>query len=149
LCCPEFLFKIKLNDNAQHDAFSASESERRPSLDIELRTHKGFTLLLPRCFCGLVTIQPSPEQNPFSPTLKKRTALLSDVLSDVQGISVYFVGDRPRSWMSWPTDYDDKEGEEAALGASSDPEESLNKLSVSGWDFESEIYWEGERGLSL
>jgi hypothetical protein len=51
--------------------------------------------------------------------------------------------------MSWPTDYDDKEGEEAALGASSDPEESLNKLSVSGWDFESEIYWEGERGLSL
>jgi hypothetical protein len=146
LYCSEFLLKIKLNDNAQHDAFSASESERRPSLDIELMGHHGFSLLLPRCFRGLVTIQPSPEYNPFSPALKERTALLSDV----QGICVYFVGDRPRSWMSWPMD-DDDEGEEAALGTGRDAEESLDKLFVSarGWDFESEIYLEGERGFSL
>jgi hypothetical protein len=125
----------------QHDAFSASgEGEFRPSLDIELCAHYGdVSLSLPRCFRGLITVR---EDITLSPALEEHAALLSDV----QGMRVYFVGDRPRSWMSWGDD-DDKEGEEAAAGTGRDPEEPLDKLFASGWNSALQIYWDGEPGF--
>ena len=58
---------------------------------------------------------------------------------------MYFVGDRPRSWMRWGDDDDDKEGEEGA-GANRYPEERLDELSVSGGHSGVRIRWDGEPG---
>lgn len=122
-----------------HDAFSGGESERRPSLDIELRTTCGKVYLsLPCCFHGLITIHCSRAGIELFPALEKRTALLSDV----QGVRVYFVGDRPRSWMSWGDD-DDKEGEEGA-GVDRYPEEPLDNLYVGSGHEGVKICLEGE-----
>ena len=48
---------------------------------------------LPHCFRGPITIRTGNDRIAFSPALKERTALVSDIT----GIQVYFVGDRPRS----------------------------------------------------
>ncbi|KAF8269949.1 hypothetical protein EI94DRAFT_1723986 [Lactarius quietus] len=135
-----------------HDAFSIRERELRPSFDIELRAPKGdISLSLPRCFRGIMTVKPSWDKIRFSSAFGERTVLLSDV----QGASVYFIGDRPRSWMLWGDENNDREGEESA-DTGRDPEKSLDKLFVSSWvDFEGmstraegiRIGWEGEPEL--
>ena len=107
LHCPEFLVKIRVNKNAQHDAFSSNKSGSRPSLDIKTwATYGGVYLSLPRCFRGLIAIKPSRDGIALSPALEERTALLTDV----DAARVYFVGDRPSAWMSWRDD-DNKEGD--------------------------------------
>ncbi|KAN0134722.1 hypothetical protein V8E53_007507 [Lactarius tabidus] len=122
-------------DAKVHDAFFASESERRPSLDIHIRAHGGISLSLPCFFRGLITIRPSREAITLSPALEERAALLSDVT----GARVYFVGNRPRSWML--------SKEEAAAGAGSDSDEPLDRLSVGSWSSALQIYWDGEPGF--
>ena len=77
----------------------------------------------------------------FSPAFKERMALLSDV----DGVRVYFVGDRPRSG-TWRGGNDAGEGEEDA-GAGGSPEEPLDELSVGGWHSSVRIRWDGEPEL--
>ena len=62
-------------------------------------------------------------------------------LSDVQGVRVYFVGDRPRSGR-WHCDVD-KEGENDG-GESAEP---LDELSVGGRHTSVRIRWDGEPEL--
>ncbi|KAN0134748.1 hypothetical protein V8E53_007533 [Lactarius tabidus] len=137
-----------LSDNGSvdakvHDAFSGSESEQRPSLKIVITAYNGdVSLSLPRFFRGIMTIISPPGRIVFSPALKKRTALLSDV----DGICVYFVGNRPRSWMLW---IDDKEGKEGAAGTDMYPEESLDELFVGNCDTGVRIRWDGEPDHSV
>lgn len=54
---------------------------------------------------------------------------------------MYFVGDRPRAWMSRD---DDKEGKEAAGGAGKFAEEILDKITVKYWSSALRIRWDGE-----
>lgn len=127
-----------------HDTFSVGESEHRPSIEIEILANYGnVSLSLPRCFRGPITIRSSHERIAFSPALEERTA----PLSDVQGVRVYFVGDRPVSGR-WRSDDDDdsREGEEDA-GVDRDPEEPLDALSVVGWHTSVRIRWDGEPEL--
>ena len=143
LCCPEFVLKNKVNENAQHDAFSSSESGSRPSLDITAWAFVGGVYLsLPRCFRGLISIRHSREGITLSPALEQCTALLSDV----KAARVYFVGDRPRDWLSW-RDPDDNEGEEATAGAGGFSDEPLDKITVSRWTSTVQIRWDGEPDL--
>ena len=136
--CSEFLTS-KINKNAQHDAFSDGEREHRPSLNIDLLAINGkVSLSLPRWFRGLMTIKSSQRGIMFSPTLEERTALVSDV----QNICVYFVGDRPRSWR-WRNDDDNDEEGPGANGY----EEELDKLFVGAEHQGVEIRWEGELEL--
>ncbi|KAH9066823.1 hypothetical protein EDB87DRAFT_1782634 [Lactarius vividus] len=122
-----------------HDVFADNGSEHRPSFDIDLQAKYGdISLSLPRCFRGPITIRSSHERINFSPALEERTA----PISDVQGVRVYFIGDRPRSGQ-WRSD-DDKEGE---LGAGAAPEEPLDELSVGGWHTSVRINWDGEPEL--
>ena len=126
--------------NKQHDAFSVRESEHRPSIDIEILANYGdVSLSLPRCFRGPMTIRSSHERIAFSPALEERTA----PLSDVQGVRVYFVGDRPLSGRWRGHDEDHNEGEEDA-GVEEEP---LDALSVSGWHTSVRIRWDGEPEL--
>ena len=62
------------------------------------------------------------------------------LLSDVPGIRVYFVGDRPFSgkWGSGGGSEDEKGGT---------PEERLDELSISGSRTSVRINWEGEDEL--
>jgi len=123
-----------------HDAFSGNGNEERPSFDIELRANNGTAYVsLPRFFRGLITINSPMEDIAFSPAFEIRTALLSAV----QGVRVYFVGDRPRAWMFWGDDVDDKEGLEGA-DVVKYPEEPLDKLFVSSWNSKVRIRWDGE-----
>ncbi|KAF8269946.1 hypothetical protein EI94DRAFT_868577 [Lactarius quietus] len=141
--CPEFLLKIKVNNNEQHGAFSIGERELRPSFDIELRA-KNVTLSLPRFFRGIVTINSPYHRIVLSPAFVERAALLSDV----PDVRVYFVGVRPRSWMLWSDDDNGKVGEETAV-AGRCPEEPLDKVVVtsSGLGSGVRIRWEGEPEL--
>ena len=72
-------------------------------------------------------------------------------LSDVQGVRVYFVGDRPRSgkWRGDTNDDDDDDGKESEedtrMGGS--PEERLDELSVSGWHTSVRIQCHGDPEL--
>jgi len=128
-----------------HDTFSDGESEHRHVLNIELRANYGdVTLLLPRHFRGPVTIRSSHERVAFSPALEERMA----PLSDVQGVRVYFVGDRPRSgkWRGDGDDDDDKESEEDT-SVDGSPEEPLDELSVGGWHTSVRIQCHGEPEL--
>ncbi|KAH9027188.1 hypothetical protein EDB84DRAFT_1401138 [Lactarius hengduanensis] len=121
-----------------HDVFSDTESEQRPSFDIDLLANYGdISLSLPRCFRGPITIRTSHERIAFSPALEERSA----PLSDDQGIRVYFVGDRPRSGQ-WRSD----DVEENA-GAGGFPEEPLDELFVGGWHMSVRINWDGEPEL--
>ena len=144
LRCLEFLPTYKVNKNPQHDAFSTSESVCRPSLDVELRTDIGYVYLsLPRCFRGLITIHPSAcrenrEKITLSPGLEECAALLSDV----KGSRVYFVGHRPRAWMSWRND--DVKGEAATAGEGRFPDEPLDTVTVVHWTTAVRIRWDGE-----
>jgi len=125
----------------KHDIFSDGESELRPSLGIDLRANHGdISLSLPRCFRGPITITSSHERIKFSDALEERVA----PLSDIQGVRVYFVGDRPRSgqWRG-----DDNEGEEHASTSESTEEEPLDELTVSGWHTSVRINWDGEPEL--
>ena len=147
LRCPIFLVKVKVNENAQHDAFSSGKNECRPSLDIDFKTkHGSVYLLLPRFFRGLIStrIQPSPyrpnvENITLSPALEKSAMLLSDV----NGARVYLVGDRPRAWMSWPDD-NDKKGVERAADSNTFPEEPFDTFTVSHCTSNLRIRWDGE-----
>ena len=131
--------------NAQHDAFSASANEYRPSLDIEFQAQYGSVyLLLPRFFRGLIVIQPSRyQQNIENITLSPALEESAVLLSDVHGARVYLVGDRPRAWMSWPDD-DDKEGEESAARPRRFLEEPFDTFTVSQWTSTLRIRWDGE-----
>src|SRR6266702_2452515 len=136
--CPK---SKKKTQNAHHDVFSAREREHRPSFDIDLRANYGdVSLSLPRCFRGPITIHSSHERIAFSSALEERTALLSDI----QGVRMYFVGDRSNSGRRCASDDDDREGEEDAGGY---PEESLDELSVGGWHTSVRIRWDGEPEL--
>ena len=132
---PEFL--LKNNEYAQNDAFSASENECRPFLDIVLWTMGGGVYLsLPRYFHGLITIQPSSdrvnlENISLSRALEERAA----PLSDVNGARAYFIGDRPDAWMSWCDD-NNQEGDV--------PERPFDTLTVSHWSSALRIRWDGE-----
>ena len=134
-------------NNAQHDAFSASANECRPSLDIEFQAQHGSVYpLLPRFFRGLIVIQPSAsryQQNLENITLSPALEESAVLLSDVHGARVYLVGDRPRAWMSWPDD-DDKEGEESAARPGRFPEEPFDTFTVSHWTSNLRIRWDGE-----
>jgi hypothetical protein len=88
-----------------------------------------------------MTIHTSHDRIAFSPAFKKRMALLSDV----QGVRVYFVGDRPRSGK-WCGGNEAEEGEGGAGGGGS-LEEPLDALSVGGWHSSVRIRWDGEPEL--
>ena len=134
----------KLNKISQHDAFYGSESEQRASVDIELYAGDGdVSVSLPRCFRGLMMIKSSQGRIRFTPLFEERTTLLSDIA----GIRMYFVGDRPRSWMLWRKDDDKKEGEEGVARSCIYPEESLDKLTVGSLNSGVQIRWEGEPEL--
>ncbi|KAH9000455.1 hypothetical protein EDB92DRAFT_1985241 [Lactarius akahatsu] len=123
-----------------HDIFYNGESERRPSLDIELWANYGdVSLSLPRCFRGPIAIRSHHERVAFSSELEKRTPLLSDV----DGVRVYFVGDRPRSWR-WRGGV----SEEGGKDASGSLEEPLDELSVGGRHTSVRINWDGESELT-
>jgi hypothetical protein len=123
-----------------HDVFL--ERELRPSLHIDLWTTFGdISLSLPRCFRGPMTILTSHERVAFSPGVEERMALLSDV----KGVRVYFVGDRPRSGK-WRGGNDAEDGGEDA-GAGGPPEEPLDEVSVGGWHSSVRIRWDGEPEL--
>lgn len=129
--------------NKQHDAFSVGESEHRPSIEIEILANYGdVSLSLPRCFRGPIRIRSSHERIAFSPALEERTA----PLLDVQGVRVYFIGDRPLSGRWRGHDDEHNEGEEDA-GVGNDPEEPLDALSVNGWHTSVRICWDGEPEL--
>jgi hypothetical protein len=130
-----FSSKLK-KKNAQHDVFS--ENDARPSLNLDLRaTYGDISISLPRCFRGPIKIHTSHDRIAFSTAFEERMALLSDV----QSIRVYFVGDRPRSgrWCGG----DNAEG--ASAGGSQ--EEPLDELSVNGWHSSVRIRWDGEPEL--
>ena len=100
-----------------------------------------ISLSLPRCFRGPMTIHTSHDRVAFSPAVEERMALLSDV----DGVRVYFVGDRPRSG-TWRGGNDAGEGaEDADAGGSA--EEPLDELSVDGWHSSVRIRWDGEPEL--
>ena len=86
-------------------------------------------------------IHTSHDRIAFSPAFKERTALLSDV----QGVRMYFVGDRPRSGR-WRGSDNTEEGEETA-GEDGSPEEPLDGLLVDGWHSSVRIRWDGEPEL--
>ncbi|KAH9066820.1 hypothetical protein EDB87DRAFT_1588404 [Lactarius vividus] len=122
-----------------HDIFYNGESEHRPSLDIELWANYGdVSLSLPRCFRGPITIRSSHERIKLSSALVTRTTMLSDV----QGVRVYFVGDRPHSWR-WRGGI----GKEGKKDASGSLEEPLDELSVGGRHTSVRIKWDGESEL--
>ena len=84
--------------------------------------------LLPRCFRRPITIRTCDDRVAFFPALEERTALISDV----SGVRVYFVGERPRSgkWGS---------------GSNSETEEDLlDGLSVNGRFTSVRINWDGD-----
>ena len=84
-----------------------------------------------------MTITSSQQGIVFSPALEERAALLSDV----NNICVYFVGERPRSWRWY--DGDDKEG----VGANGYSEEGLDKLYVGSDHWGVQIRWDGDPEL--
>ncbi|KAH9039365.1 hypothetical protein EDB85DRAFT_1887530 [Lactarius pseudohatsudake] len=89
------LKRVSLKLSSDNGHVCAKLSEHRPSLDIELWANYGdVSISLPRCFRGPIMIRSHHERIAFSSELKKRTPKLSDV----DGVRVYFVGDRPRSW---------------------------------------------------
>ncbi|KAH8983130.1 hypothetical protein EDB86DRAFT_2967973 [Lactarius hatsudake] len=119
-----------------HDVLSDDGSEHRPSFNIDLRAAKGdISLSLPSCFRGPITIHSSHERIAFSPALEKRTA----PISDINGVRVYFVGDRTRSGP-WGSDTD-KEGKRASS------DRLLDGLLVSGYHTSVRINWDGEPEL--
>jgi len=127
-----------------HDAFSDGESEHRLSLNIDLRANYGdVSLSVSRYFRGPITIRSSHERIAFSPALEERMALLSDV----QGVRMYFVGNRPRSgrWRGDVDDDDQESEEDTSMGGF--PEEALDVLYVGGRHTSVRIQCHGEPEL--
>jgi hypothetical protein len=102
---------------------------------LDLRAYYGgVSVSLPRCFRGPITISTGDERIAFSPELEEYLALVSDV----PGIRVYFVGERPLSGK-WGLngDVEDVEGETL-------DEEPLDELFVGGKFSSVRINWDGE-----
>ena len=121
----------------QHEPFSPDRSSRRalPFLDIELRANYGdIYVSLPRYFRGPITIHTRDDRIALSPALEERTALISDVL----GVRVYFVGDRPLGGK-WGNGGNSTNGKTV--------EDLLDELSVSGRFTSVRINWEGDEEL--
>ena len=93
---------------------------------------------LPCYFRGPITIRTGDDRIALSPALKEHTALISDV----PGVRVYFVGDRPRVGK-WGNDGDNSDNGGAV------EDSSLHGLSVSGkvFDRANQLGWRG-RGAS-
>lgn len=105
---------------------------------MELRAYYGgVSVSLPHCFRGPITISTGDERIAFSQRLKDCLALVSDV----PGIRVYFVGERPLSgkWGLYG-DIKDVEGETIE-------EEPLDELSVGGKFTSVRINLDGEEEL--
>ena len=116
---------------SQHDLFSPDRSSRvLPFLNMELSANFGDVYVsLPRCFRGPITIRTHDDRVAFSPALEERTALISDV----SGVRVYFVGERPRSGK-WGN------------GSNSETKEDLlDELSVNGRFTSVRINWDGDK----
>jgi len=97
---------------------------------MELRSNHGDVYVsLPRCFRGPITIRTHDDRIAFSRAVRERTALISDI----SGIRVYFVGDRPRSGK-WSTS---DNGDETAEGL-------LDEILVDGKYTSVRINWEGD-----
>ena len=88
---------------------------------------------LPRCFRGPITVRTGDHRITFSPAFAKRAALMSDV----SGVRVYFVGDRPHGGK-WG---DGDNGERA--------EEPLDELMVDGRYSSVRINWDGEEEVPI
>ena len=96
---------------------SRQEQPHTPFLDMELRANFGDVYVsLPRCFRGPITIRTRGDRVSFSPALEESTALISDL----SGVRVYFVGERPRS------------GKWGKSSSSETKEDLLDELSVEG-----------------
>lgn len=120
----------------QHDLLFPDGSGRAlPFLDLELRANFGdIYVSLPRSFRGPITIRTLDDRIAFSPALKVRTALVSDV----SGIRVYFIGDRPRGGK-WGNCSNSKNGEE----------DLLDEISVNGRFTSVRINWDGEEEVPV
>jgi len=125
----------------QHDPSSPDGNSRaRPALNVEMRANYGDVYVsLPRCFRGHITIRTGDDRIALSPALKGCTALLSDV----PGVRVYFVGDRPRGGtrhggMSRATTSDNNKGKASLQDG------PVDELSVSGKFTSVRINWDGE-----
>ena len=104
---------------------------------MEMRADFGDVCVsLSHCLRGPITIRTGNDRIAFSPALKERTALVSDIA----GIRVYFVGDRPRSgkWGG-PGSNDNRE----IL------EDSFDELLVGGRFSSVRINWDGEEEVPL
>jgi hypothetical protein len=103
-----------------------------PFLDMALRANYGDVYLsLPRCFRGPITIRTGDDRIAFSPAFAKRAGLMSDVA----GVRVYFVGDRPRGgkWGSSTSNGGEAVGEDLLL----------DEISVDGKFTSVRINWDG------
>ena len=99
---------------------------------MELRANFGDVYVsLPRCFRGPITIRTRGDRVAFSPALEESTALISDV----SGVRVYFVGERPRS------------GKWGNGSSSVTKEDLLDELSVDGRFTSVRINWDGDKGV--
>lgn len=97
-----------------------------------LRANYGDVYLsLPRCFRGPITIRTGDDRIAFSPAFAKRAGLMSDVA----GVRVYFVGDRPRGgkWGSSTSNGGEAVGEDLLL----------DEISVDGRFTSVRINWDG------
>jgi hypothetical protein len=110
---------------------------------MELRANYGdIYVSLPRCFRGPITIRTGDDRIAFSPALEERTALISDV----PGVRVYFVGNRPRSGKWGSGDYGDSgetvedlldevtvDGRYTSVRINCDGEDEVPVMMPSGW----------------
>jgi hypothetical protein len=102
---------------------------------MELRANFGDAYIsLPRCFRGPITVR-TGDRIAFSPAFRTCTALMSDV----QGVQIYFVGDRPRSGK-WGNGNGDNGGTE---------EDLLDELSIDGRHTSVRINWDGEEEVPI
>ena len=110
---------------------------------MELRANYGdIYVSLPRCFRGPIAIRTGDDRIAFSPALEERTALISDV----PGVRVYFVGNRPRSGKWGSGDYGDSgetvedlldevtiDGRYTSVRINCDGEDEVPIMMPSGW----------------
>ena len=84
---------------------------------MELRAYYGdISVSLPHCYRGPMTIRTGDDRIALSPALEERTALISDI----PGVRVYFIGDRPRT------------GKWGASGNRGKLKELLDELTIDG-----------------
>ena len=99
---------------------------------MQLRANYGdVSLSLPRCFRGPITIRTGDDRIALSPAFAERAALISDV----SGVRIYFVGDRPRSGKWGYGDNNDNGGTDNDL---------LGEITVKGKYTCTQINWDGE-----